>query len=121
MLAKPVRMRRGPSDARLEAVLRQLPPEALKELRDKIAAPPKPKRRTGRPLILLTGQRFGKRTVGPRANKPRQVFCACLCDCGNLALWKLATFAECKRVLLAVRCRVDVAHDGAPCSSPIKR
>ena len=66
--------------------MRQLPPEALKELREKLAAPPKPKKRTGRPLVSLSGQKFSRWSVGLRANKPGPVFYTCLCDCGNLGI-----------------------------------
>ena len=85
MAARPVKKRRGPSDARLEAVAAMLPPEALKELREKFSAPPKPKRKTGRPITLMTGEKRGSWNVGPRVDRPG-VFYLCLCDCGGTSV-----------------------------------
>jgi hypothetical protein len=77
---------RRPSDERLAAVLAALPAEARQEIREKFSASPKPKKPSGRPLVSLTGQRFGKWTVGPRApNQGSRVMWWVICDCSNVA------------------------------------
>lgn len=79
------RKRKPPSAERIQAILDALPAEALRELRQQTAAPAKPKKRTGRPIALLTGQKWGSWNIGPRADRPG-VFYVALCDCGNIGV-----------------------------------
>jgi hypothetical protein len=89
VVAKPVKKRRrGMDPGRIQAVLASLPADELQRIRRdlKNAPPPKPKKRTGRPISRrIEGERFGRWQVGPRADKPGRVFHWCLCDCGNVA------------------------------------
>jgi hypothetical protein len=66
--AKKKRRPRKPiSDERLRNVLEALGPKVALEIREKLAAPPKPKKRSGRKPLDLQGKVFGAWTIGPRA------------------------------------------------------
>jgi hypothetical protein len=76
------------SPERIGAVLAALPSDEVQRIKHalKNAPPPKPKKRTGRPVSRsVEGERFGRWLVGPRTEKPGRIFHWCLCDCGNVA------------------------------------
>lgn len=84
MAAKGKKRRSRISQDRIDKVLAALPAAEVQRIRHSLQQPRAPKRGRGRPPVSLTGKRFGKWTVGPRAAKPGRVFYTCLCDCGNL-------------------------------------
>lgn len=109
-MAKPGKKRRGHiSQDRIDKVLAALPAAELQRIRHALQQPPAPKRPRGRPPVSLTGERFGKWMVGPRADKPGRVFYICLCDCGGTSIVE-ASLLRCGQ---SRQCRQCADKDGA--------
>ena len=85
MAAKRKKRRKRISPERIVAVLAELPANELLRIRHELKKPLAPKKRTGRPITLMTGQKWGSWNIGPRADRPG-VFYLALCDCGNLGI-----------------------------------